>query len=352
MFFAGNDRRNRQILDVIEEATVDDVLVLEISNRHLKIDLGKSPDVCVITNITPNHLLEYDGFDDYRCGKLSLLQHLTQEQESVMNLDDKESRKHVEHSDDEHWCFSSTEEPSRGAYVKFDRIYLKHAEGKEKVMDVDALRIMGHHNVSNALAAVIACHLVGVESEYIGKALGDFEGVPQRLELVGVVDVAAEDEYSKPRKIEFYNDSASTDPISTMAALNAFETVQKHSHDEDEHAGCGCAENNSLNVLICGGKSKGVEAGELVEMIKKRCGAVIIIKSPFGDEIRDGLKRWEYEVFEVESLKEAVDRGFEVAKDCWMDRVIFSPGAEYFVYFKDKMKGYKSFRTFVERLGK
>jgi UDP-N-acetylmuramoylalanine--D-glutamate ligase len=362
IFFAGNDRRNRQILDVIHEATEDDVLVLEISNRHLKIDLGKSPDVAVITNITPNHLLEYDGFDDYRAGKLSLLQHLTKEQESVMNLDDDESRRHVEHSDEEHWCFSRVEEVSRGAYVKFGKIYLKHAEGEEEVMGVDMLQVKGQHNVSNALAAVIACHLVGVPVDHIAKGMREFEGVPQRLELVRVIDIgdgvrvhSQESANPDPAKhrIEFYNDSASTDPVSTIAALRAFYPQVVHEHGEGDHHEhqCGCGRNDSLSVLILGGKSKGVECGQLIEEIKKNCGAVIVIKSPFGDEVKSGLEGWEFEVVEVKSLSAAVERSFEIAKESGMERVIFSPGAEYFVYFKDKMKGYKSFRTFVERLG-
>lgn len=75
VFVSGNDRHSAQVLELLAQAeslNADDILVLEISNRHLKQSLEKSPHIAVITNIHPNHLDEHESIDEYREVKKSI----------------------------------------------------------------------------------------------------------------------------------------------------------------------------------------------------------------------------------------------------------------------------------------
>ena len=74
VIFAGNDRHSRQALGELEAATPDTILLLEISNRHLKT-LDRSPNVAVVTNVYPNHLDEHGGWDGYVEAKSRLVRY-------------------------------------------------------------------------------------------------------------------------------------------------------------------------------------------------------------------------------------------------------------------------------------
>lgn len=327
--FSGNDRRAEQVLEKIaigseeslprrEEADKDDWLVLEISNRQLKIDLGKSPDVSVITNITPNHLTEHDGFDDYAATKASILKYQKADQWSVLNDDDPESQKLIQIDAGETMPFSTEKVLSKGVFVRHGNIVIKHAEKEEVVMSVEDFPLKGAHNLSNALAAVAATYLADVNLEIIAQTLRGMEPIPQRMELVGTVN-----------GVEYYNDSASTVPESTIAAVETLKT----------------SDNNV--TLILGGNSKGSDYSDLGELIQEKKLNVVFLRSPVAEEIK-GILKFEKTPSEVETLKDAVN--ISAKKSQPGDAVLFSPAAEYFVYFKDKMPGYKNFRHMVESL--
>lgn len=310
-YFTGNDRRMSQILSEIENATAEDFLITEVSNRQLRINPEKSPDIGVITNITPNHLNEYDSWEDYRNAKLSLLKYQSEEQVAVLNYDDKESRNIIEHEEKNVFGFSLKDQLHAGAYLRGENLVVRHGDKEEVICKKGDVKILGDHNIANALAASAAAFLAHIPANIISEAIGQFAGVPQRLELVQEI---------QGRK--FYNDTSSTTPESTVAALMAFL---------------------SPVILIMGGNSKGGDYEELNELLKTRTKKLILIKSPLAK-----LVHGEAEV--VDNLKQAVDTAWEASEKG--DSIILSPGGEYFCYFQDKMPSYKNYRTFVERLSK
>ncbi|MFA5352515.1 MAG: Mur ligase family protein, partial [Candidatus Gracilibacteria bacterium] len=90
VWFTGNDRRNVQILDCLPKWRKSDWLVVEVSNRQLKFDLGRAPNIGVITNVTDNHLNEYsDGMKGYKAGKYSLIAKQQKEDIAVLNADNQ-----------------------------------------------------------------------------------------------------------------------------------------------------------------------------------------------------------------------------------------------------------------------
>lgn len=311
--FSGNDRRAQQVLEQIEEADENDWLVLEISNRQLMIDLGKSPDIGVITNITPNHLNEYRNFEEYAAVKASLLKDQSEQQWSVLNWDDEQSKKLIEVDGGETMPFSTEEMLPKGVFVHFGSIVVKHADEEEIVMPVADFPLKGKHNLANALAAVAACYLADVDLEEIAQTLRSIEAIPQRMEFI-----------QKVNEVEYYNDSASTAPESTLAAMDALE------------------QSDQKLIMILGGSSKGMSYEGLTDRLRNL--EVILLRSPVADDLSENLG----EACVVETLQEAVELASQKAEAG--DRVLFSPAAEYFTYFKDKMPGYKQFRHIVSQL--
>ena len=80
------------------------------------------------------------------------------------------------------------------------------------------LSVPGEHNVYNAIAAVAACDLMGVDPEYMIKALREFTGTNRRFEHKGVVDgVTIVDDYAHhPTEIKATLSAAQNYPHKTL----------------------------------------------------------------------------------------------------------------------------------------
>ena len=74
--------------------------------------------------------------------------------------------------------------------------------------------LKGKHNLSNIAVAQQVTSLLGITADQFSNALNTFHGLPHRLELVGTFN-----------GITFYNDSISTIPEATLAAVEALERV-------------------------------------------------------------------------------------------------------------------------------
>lgn len=314
---SGNDRRTDQVLESILLSGPEDFLVLEISNRQLKLDLGKSPYISVITNITPNHLLEHSDFEEYRATKASLLKYQKKDQWSVLNGDDPESKKLIEHDDGETFPFSIREILPKGVFVEFGEIRLKHGEKIETLMRVEDFPLLGEHNLANALAATAASYLAKVPLETIARTLRSITPVPQRMELIGSIN-----------GVNYYNDTASTAPESTIAALKTLSQPGKKL------------------ILMLGGKNKGLDYQELVDYITEKVHHLILLQSPLADEIRQ-LIGGSVPSSTVETLEKALEEAKE--KSTAGDMVILSPAGEYFSYFQNRMPDYKQIRSIISR---
>ena len=189
-------------------------------------------------------------------------------------------------------------------------------------MPVSELAIPGGHNVSNALAAVAAALLFGVDPAAVRSAAATFKGVEHRLEHVATVD-----------GVRFVNDSQGTQPDAVIAALRAFPRPL---------------------VLIAGGRDKGVDLSRLGKVAAERADAAILIGES-GPALAamfraDGVARVEM----AESLEAAVDRGDDIARELLAAGgeavVVMSPAAASFDMFVDYAARGRAFRAAVAAL--
>jgi len=138
------------------------------------------PDIGVITNIGPAHLEGFGSLERVRDTKYEILDFVDT---AVLNGDDPNIK------DPPGQCGIVTFGLKQGADVRADeiidgrdglrfRVHLKEG-GSADVR----LRVFGLFNVYNALAAVAVCRLLNVPVEEISSSLGEFSGVPMRLEL-------------------------------------------------------------------------------------------------------------------------------------------------------------------------
>lgn len=209
----------------------ESVAVGEISSFQLETLNSLMPHIAVVLNITEDHLNRHYNMENYIFLKSKLLKNATETEYAVLNYDDPIVRGFAEKTKAKIVYFSVRERVN-GAFYENGDLYF----GKEKIVSAADLPIEGLHNIQNALAAISAVRLMGVKTEVIQKALGEFRGIKHRIETVASVN-----------GVTYVDDSKGTNVDATMKAVEAMQTE---------------------TVLLLGGKNKGYDYDRLFDKLK------------------------------------------------------------------------------------
>ena len=192
----------RPLLPDIETIAPDDVAVVELSSFQL-ISMRKSPDVAVVTNLSPNHLDVHGSMEEYIDAKKNILAHQGAFSRTVLNADNAITRGFADSVRGERMFFSRLEPCAYGVFLRADG-WIVHAPSGTEILRAEEIKIPGLHNIENYLAAIAAVWGT-VSPEIIRSVARTFGGVPHRAELVRVLD-----------GVSYYNDSIGTSPTRTI----------------------------------------------------------------------------------------------------------------------------------------
>ncbi len=183
---------------------------------------------------------------------------------------------------------------------------LKRKRGEEeeifiqRLMPVDALRIRGRHNASNALAALALATAAGCTMAPMLHGLREYRGEPHRVEPVSIID-----------GVEFFDDSKGTNVGATVAALNGLGAERRV-------------------VVILGGEGKGQDLAPLAEpRARHGRGAGLIGRD--AALIREAVQGAGVPLETASSMAAAVRAAFDMAQDG--DAVLLSPACASFDMF-------------------
>lgn len=279
------------VLDSFEDKEPE-IAVVEMSSHQLEFTTA-SPQIAVITNIYPEHLDHYNGFDGYVSAKMNIAKHQTATDYLICNA--------VQNFDN--YCdFSSI----LSTVIKTTSYSYEYEPFLNAANDNPHL--IGRHNKSNMLLTATAAKCLGISDKSIISAIKEFKGIEHRLEPIG--------EYEG---ITFYEDVTASIPIATQCAIEAIGNV---------------------DTLIFGGQDSGVSYSEFEEYLGC-CNVKNLIGLPdTGREICAALsnKGCLKNFVLAEDMEDAVNAAFKVTekgKSCLM-----SPAASsYNVYMNFDHKG-------------
>lgn len=199
------------LIEAVEEIPPTALVVLELSSFQLEL-AGRSPDIAVITNISPNHLDIHAGMDDYVDAKRRIYRFQGPGGRVVLNADNPGTAALAPEAGDRAVWFSRRGDPGgrAAAYADGNQLYWRLGDDRLPVLLRREVPLMGEHNVENVLAAVAASFLAGAGLRAVRRAVPAFAGVEHRLEPVRELD-----------GVRYINDAKSTAPVETLAALAA-----------------------------------------------------------------------------------------------------------------------------------
>ncbi len=184
-------------------------IALEISNFQL-VNIDKfRPEVATIINLTPDHIDFMGGLDNYYKSKTEVYRNMADNDVFLLNADDPVVKEYTDRYPVK--CVKerfSTDGENADCIVKDGYVEIKG----EKIIPLDAIKIVGKHNLQNVMIAVSAAKAVGISNDVILDAVSAFKGVEHRIEFVREIG-----------GVKYYNDSKGTNTDATITALKAFD---------------------------------------------------------------------------------------------------------------------------------
>lgn len=162
---------------------------IELSSHALHQDRAAATAlrVGIVTNITQDHFDYHQHFEAYRTSKARIIQHVQHDGIVALNADDPGSWSLLNHAASEHAVVSFGTSPGcdvSAQILEESRLRTRFRLSLHGQSQECALKLVGRHNVSNALAAATAAVHLGIELPEIVAGLEQFRGVPGRLERI------------------------------------------------------------------------------------------------------------------------------------------------------------------------
>ncbi len=300
--------------------TLPDVWTLELSSFQLDGCSNFEPSVATILNVTQDHLDWHGTMAAYSSAKSRIfssgLMLLNRNDPLVMAalpplVKGRQLRSYITFGADEPtrpgdygiqttngmtWLVRAIEADETVKRRKDEEMVL-HIQ---RFMPLDALRIRGRHNATNALAALALATAAGCPLAPMLHGLREYRGEPHRVESVAIVN-----------EVEYFDDSKGTNVGATVAALQGLGVERKL-------------------VLIVGGEGKGQDFSPLAAPVSRFVRAVVLIGRDAG-LIRLALQGGGVELLDADSMESAVAlaQGHADAGDA----VLMSPACASFDMF-------------------
>ncbi len=303
----------------VEEMKKDDIVILELSSFQL-MNMQISPDISVITNITPNHLDIHKSYEEYIESKKNIFKYQNKDGILILNYDNDITRQFEKEANGKVIFFSSKEKLENG--IIYDDEKIKSCENgiRRHILNTKNIYIKGIHNFENICAAISATvTLVDIDTQ--NKTISEFKGVHHRLEFVRDIN-----------GVKWYNDSASSSPTRTIAGINAF---------------------SEEITLITGGYDKNLDYTPMAKPIVDKVKILLLIGQTSGkiyNAVKEEMNKQNkvVEIYKCGSLEECVDIANELTNAG--EVVLFSPGSASFDMFKNAYQRGDMFKELVNKV--
>ena len=311
------------LLTKVPKMKKSDIAVVELSSFQL-ISMRRSPEIAVVTNISPNHLDVHKDMAEYIDAKKQILLHQNAFSKAVLNFDNPETRKMKDITRAKTIFFSRLNKLENGVWLDdFGNIVMSDGKNDKIIINTSEIKIPGYHNIENYMAAIAAVSDF-VSTEKVKETANSFFGVEHRIEFV-----------EKINGVTYYNDSIASTPNRTIkGVLSLFD---------------------KKIILIAGGYDKNIPFDSLAEKITDKVSSLILLGKTSDKIEAEILKSKNYKennpkIIKVNSMQQAVETASSISS--FGDIVVLSPACASFDLYKDFEERGNNFKSLVKSIAK
>jgi UDP-N-acetylmuramoylalanine--D-glutamate ligase len=296
---------------VVEEEY--DWYVLEVSSFQLDDSYEFSPDISVLTNITPDHLDRYNyEFQNYIDSKFRIIQKQTPLDTFIYFADNYPIPTELAKRSIQPQQLPVSLKNEKASGFATDKELIITFQETKYTFPLAEIPLQGQHNALNAMFAILAGFSAGISYEKLREGIKDFKGAAHRLEEIAEIN-----------GIKFVNDSKATNVDSVFYALGSF---------------------NKPVIWIAGGIDKGNDYSQILDLVSQKVKALICLgkdNTPLTTYFQGKIPV----IKETQSMAEVVKWGKELAISG--EIVLLSPACASFDLFKNYEDRGDQFRAAV-----
>ena len=296
------------LISIADKSGEYDYIVLEASSFQLQAIDKFRPFISIFLNITPNHLDHHIDFEEYFSSKANIFKNQTPEDWAIINSGDEMINTHEGNINSKIVSFGKS--TGQNDITLEDKTVIFRNEK----YDLGKIKLIGRHNLDNAMCAIAAAKIAGCDKDTIEDTILGFDPLPHRIEYIG-----------KHQGVDVYNDSKSTSPGATLKALSSISPPI---------------------ILLAGGKDKGTDYNVLNGPLNKRVKHLVLsgeakkrMKQQLGTAVDTTL---------ADSLEEAVEKAFSNSNPD--DSILLSPACSSFDMFSSYEERGEVFKKIVQNI--
>jgi len=304
------------LIEMVSEDSESRTYVVELSSFQLEGIETFRPDIAVLLNVAPDHQDRYPDHAAYRAAKGRIFENQRAADAAILNRDDPETFAFAPSLAARLSLFSRQERVADGACVEGGQVVTRRDGKTRPILPLDAIPLVGVHNLENVLASVAVADLCGVPPERMAKTIRSFRGLPHRMELVEEID-----------SVRYYNDSKATNVAATARSLESFPGGV---------------------ILILGGKDKGGDFASLLPLIVQRAAGLVLM-----GKARDAIAKQLGEPVptrKVHTMQEAISAARELASAGQV--VLLAPACASFDAYRNFEERGDDFKSRVAELAR
>jgi len=301
------------IIDKLTNAEENEHFVIELSSFQLEYTNDFKPKIALILNISEDHLNWHGSMDSYIASKAKIFANQNEDDLLILNYDNEILKKIKLNNKPRLLYFSLNSILDEGVFLRDDSIVYKFGSQEEKIIDINKIKLPGKHNLENICGVLAICKYLGISNKSIESILTTFRGVEHRIEYV-----------TTKNDVEYYNDSKGTNVDSSIKAVEALR---------------------GPIILIAGGYDKNTDYSKLIEALKDKCKALVVLGQN-KDKIREtALMNNFYNIYIAEDMKEAVEIASSLSSP--NDQVLLSPASASWDMYKNFEERGEHFKKIV-----
>ena len=269
--------------------------LLELSSFHLQRTQNLPLKVAVLLNVSADHLDWHESYEQYRKAKYRIFD---QAESAVINRADEDLDAAIDQKLPR-YSFGLDESGENGFGIVEEEGEEFLARGEQLLLACSDVAMVGAHNQANALAALAAGDLMGLDLPAMLQVLNEFPGLPHRMQMIARINGVA-----------YINDSKATN---VGAAIAAVQSV------------------SGPVILIAGGQGKGGDFGDLAKSTYGRLHCAILIgeDAPLIEDAYVSLAKTEC----VANMRAAVMHAAQIAQSG--DTVLLAPACASFDQYQN-----------------
>ncbi len=300
--------------DIISEIKSHTNIVMELSAHQLE-NISTSPHIAVLLNLFEEHLDYFKNSDSYFNSKLNIATFQTNKDYFIYEYENLFIARFVNSKNINSQIKTFSINSDQANYSLVNNTVIKKGSNNfpGQINSDDRLSLKGRHNLKNILSAIACCDILKTTTEKIFNGIKSFPGLEHRLEYIG-----------RYGEVDFYNDSISTIPESTIEAIESIKNT---------------------DTLILGGFDRGLSYQKLTNYLINKNISNIICYGQAGKRIFQALKdhqtksiSWHY-VEKFRDIKRIIETNTKKGQTC-----LLSPAAasyDQFSNFEERGQVYK-----------